>query len=221
MAPDRQGVTVVGSVHMDLIAVADRLPRHGESLIGRSFAAFPGGKAGNQAAQVAGNDCPAFLVARLGDDHFGRELRERLMAKGVDTSRVAIDPKIPTGASPLLVGGDGEYASIIVPGAAARLSEADIDAARPAIARSAALILQLEIPVGVTAYAARVARELGALIVLNASPAPESAADIPDDLWRRVGLLVVNAFEAARLGAPADATAASWLRENLGVATVV
>src|SRR5215213_8187465 len=102
MAADRQGVTVVGSVHMDLIAVADRLPRHGESLVGRSFAAFPGGKAGNQAAQVAGNGCPAFLVARLGDDHFGRDLRERLTAKGVDTSRVAIDPMIPTGASPLL-----------------------------------------------------------------------------------------------------------------------
>src|SRR5215204_1805954 len=106
MPTDRPTVTVIGSVHMDLVAIADRLPGRGESLIGHAFAGRPGGKAGNQAAQVAANGCRACLVSRLGDDHFGRELLEKLASKGVDTSYVAIDGSTQTGASPLLVGGD-------------------------------------------------------------------------------------------------------------------
>jgi ribokinase len=221
MAVERPVVTVVGSVHMDLIAIADRLPGRGESLIGHTFAAYPGGKAGNQAAQVAANDCRARIVTRLGDDHFGRELRARLEAKGVDTSRVVIDRTVPTGASLLLVGGDGEYASIIVPAAAARLSEADVDAACPAFANSAVVMLQMEIPIGVTAYTARVAHEAGALVVFNASPAPHSTAQIPHDLWDHVDLLVVNALEAERLGAPPGVDAATGLRTQFDVPTVV
>ncbi|MEA2525201.1 MAG: ribokinase [Thermomicrobiales bacterium] len=200
MTADRRAVTVIGSVHMDLIAVADRLPARGESLTGHLFGMHPGGKGGNQAAQVALNDVPTFIVSRLGDDLFGRELRARLAAKGVDTSFVVTDTTTATGASPLLVGGDGEYASIIVPGASALLSKADVDAARPMIARSAAVMLQLEIPSNVTAYAARTARDLGAQVVFNPSPAPSSAAVLPDDLWECVDVLVVNELEAARIG---------------------
>ena len=131
MATERRAVTVIGSVHMDLIAVADRLPARGESLTGHRFAMHPGGKAGNQAAQVALNDVPTFIVSRLGDDLFGHDLLAWLAAKGVDTCHVMIDSTEATGASPLLVGGDGEYASIIVPGASALLTESDVDAGRP------------------------------------------------------------------------------------------
>lgn len=227
MATERAAVTVVGSVHMDLIAVADRLPVRGESLTGHRFAMHPGGKAGNQAAQVALQGVPAFVVARLGEDHFGGILRNRLAEMGVDTSFLAADPAVATGASPLLVGSDGEYASIIVPGAAARLSEHDVDAARPAIAQSAAVMLQLEIPVAATLYAAQTARELGADVVLNASPAPSRPNDLPAALLEAVDLLAVNGLEAERLGGFPVASlatakdAASRLRERFGIATVV
>src|SRR5262249_17967649 len=158
MPADRHAVTVIGSVHMDLIAVADRLPARGESLTGLRFTMHPGGKAGNQAAQVAQQGVPAWIVARLGNDAFGDRLRARLRDKGVDTRFLVTDATAVTGASPLLVGGDGEYASIIVPGASSLLSDADIDAARPAIAESTAVMLQLEIPVAAAFYAARVGR---------------------------------------------------------------
>jgi ribokinase len=227
MSTDRRAVTVVGSVHMDLIAVADRLPARGESLTGHRFSMFPGGKAGNQAAQVALQGVSAFLVARLGDDVFGEHLRTKLRDKGVDTRFLTTDATVATGASPVFVGNDGEYASIIVPGAAALLDETDIDAARPAIASSRAVMVQLEIPTAATVYAARVARELGAEVVLNASPAPASATALPDALWRLVDLLVVNGLEASRIGArsvPTPDTAvevAAAIRERLGVPTVV
>ncbi|MEA2528982.1 MAG: ribokinase, partial [Thermomicrobiales bacterium] len=46
----------------------------------------------------------------------------------------------------------------------------------------------------------RTARDLGAQVVFNPSPAPSSAAALPDDLWECVDVLVVNELEAARIG---------------------
>ncbi|NOP56013.1 PfkB family carbohydrate kinase, partial [Klebsiella pneumoniae] len=42
-------VVVVGSLNMDLVARAQRLPRAGETLPGESFFTVPGGKGANQA----------------------------------------------------------------------------------------------------------------------------------------------------------------------------
>ena len=65
------GVSVVGSVHMDVVATADRLPGKGESVVGHRVSLSPGGKAGNQAAQAALNGARTFLVGRVGLDVFG------------------------------------------------------------------------------------------------------------------------------------------------------
>src|SRR3712207_6089170 len=137
-------VTVVGSVHMDVVATAARLPARGESLVGHRVALSPGGKAGNQAAQAALNDARTFFVGRVGDDVFGKRLRAALAGTGVDTTYLTVDPQEATGISPVLTGADGEYASIIVPGAGQRLEPEDLDAARDAFARSAVLLLQFE-----------------------------------------------------------------------------
>ena len=120
-AARRPRVVVLGSVHMDLIATAARLPERGESVAGGTFAMAPGGKAGNQACQCALAGAAASIVTRLGGDAFGRELREAMARRGVDTSLVAIDPEAPTGASTVLAA-EGDYQSIIAPGAAGRLS---------------------------------------------------------------------------------------------------
>ena len=89
----------------------------------------PGGKAGNQACQCALAGAEASILTRLGDDAFGRDLKAALAGRGVDLSLVAIDPEMATGASTVLAG-EGDYQSIIAPGAAGRLSSADIARAR-------------------------------------------------------------------------------------------
>src|SRR5215217_7548976 len=124
------GVIVVGSVHMDVVATADRLPGKGESVVGHRMALSPGGKGGNQAAQAALNDARTFLVGRIGRDHFGDQLRAALARTGVDTTYLIIDDQEATGVSPVLTGADGEYASIIVPGAGEHLAPEDVEAAR-------------------------------------------------------------------------------------------
>ena len=221
------GVTVVGSVHMDVVATADRLPGKGESVVGHRIALSPGGKAGNQAAQAARNEARTFLVGRVGADVFGERLRDALARSGVDTTYLTVDPQEATGISPVLTGADGEYASIIVPGAGQRLEPEDLDAARDALARSAVLLLQLEIPVRISVLAARLARSLGGRVIFNASPAPAGAESVPEALWSTVDVLLVNGVEAERLsempvaGVPGAVKASEALQQRFGIPSLI
>ena len=222
-AARRPRVVVLGSVHMDLIATASRLPGRGESVSGGTFAMAPGGKAGNQACQCALAGADAAIFTRLGDDEFGRTLRTALDARGVDVSAIITDREAATGASTVLAG-EGDYQSIIAPGAAGRLSKADIDRARPLIESADALFLQLEIDPAISAHAAEIAAAAGKAVVLNASPAPDGWDTLPETLRKATRILVVNAVEAARLsGHPklAPGHAAAALRARTGVATVI
>jgi ribokinase len=123
-------VTVAGSLHMDFIAAAERLPVPGESLIGSGFTMHPGGKAGNQATQLALHGIRTFLISRVGQDLLGNELRSRLSDRGVCLDYTIVDPGRLTGASPVFVDQNGQYMSIIVPGAAGALNADDVLRAR-------------------------------------------------------------------------------------------
>lgn len=221
-AARRPRVVVLGSVHMDLIATAARLPGRGESVTGGTFAMAPGGKAGNQACQCALAGAEAAILTRLGDDDFGRTLRVALADRGVDVTTVVTDPEAATGASTVLAG-EGDYQSIIAPGAAGRLSRADIEAARPAIEAADALLLQLEIDPAISAHAAAIASAAGRMVVLNASPAPDGWGALPEALRRATSVLIVNRVEAARLAGRPDRSggAASAVAARTGVATVI
>lgn len=194
----RPKIVVLGSVHMDLIASADRLPGPGESVAGGSFAMSPGGKGGNQAVQFALAGAETTMLTRLGDDSFGHELLAALQGKGVDSSLVAIDGEHPTGASTVFAA-HGDYCSIIAPGAAAMLSTGDVARARPAIEAADALVLQLELPAGISDCAAQIAAAKRRAVILNASPAPADWSEVPASLWAAASILVVNRVEAGRL----------------------
>ena len=81
-------VFVVGSVNVDLVIAAERLPEPGETVLGGTFNRFHGGKGGNQAVAAARLGVPVTLVAALGDDTFGDEAAAALEAQGVGTDAV-------------------------------------------------------------------------------------------------------------------------------------
>ena len=114
-----------------------------------------------------------------------------------------------------------------MPGAGQRLEPEDIEAARDAFAQSAVLLIQGEIPIQISAHAARLARSLGGRVMFNASPAPADTAAIPDALWSAVDVLLVNGAEAERLSGmsvadvPAAVMAGEALRRRFGIPTVI
>jgi ribokinase len=216
---------VLGSVHMDLVARATRLPGRGESVVGSQFSMSPGGKGGNQACQLALLGLTTFMLTRLGNDEFGRQLTKALQSKGVDTSLIVIDPQAATGASTVFAD-DNDYSSIIVSGAAARISADDIERARGKIENCDALVLQLELPVGASFQAARIAQAAKRLVVLNASPAPADTSSFSKEFLAMVDVLVVNAVEAAvflgrKINTNALAGDAAKLAQKLSIGTVV
>ncbi len=209
-------VVTVGSVHMDLIATVDRIPVAGESRVGRSFIATPGGKAANQAAQAARCGVPSFIVARAGTDQFGDVIDAELSSAGIDTTYLTRDAAVPTGASTVLVGDDGEYASVIVLGSASRLSSRDFERAVPAWADADVLLLQLELPLETSLAAARAAKCHGARVILNAAPVSAIPGLKIVALLDETDIVVLNMVELGMLtdseiGVPNSARAATML----------
>ncbi|HTQ08720.1 MAG TPA: ribokinase [Fimbriimonadaceae bacterium] len=208
---------VVGSANMDLVVRSPRLPAVGETLIGRSFATFPGGKGANQAGAAAKLGGDVRFVGRVGDDAFGEMLRESLAGAGVDVSSLRVQPGVASGIAAIAVDDEGRNTIVVSPGANAEVSADD---ALPLIGPGDVLLAQLEIPV------AEVCRLLAEstcrLKILN--PAP--AAELPAEVYRFVDVITPNETEASTLtGVPvtdeAGVLAAARVLLGRGVRQVV
>lgn len=187
-------VAVVGSINMDLVVSTERLPEPGETILGNDFQRFGGGKGANQALAAARMGAAVALVGKVGTDEAGRALVGDLLRAGVDISRIGRADG-PTGTAVITVDAGGTNTIVVVPAANARLTPADVEAAREAIVGSTAVLAQLEVPMETVVAAARVARAAGVPFFLNPSP----MQPLPDDLLDGLAFLVVNETELAAL----------------------
>ncbi len=185
-------VCVVGSVNADLTFTVEALPQPGQTVLASALSTSPGGKGGNQAVAAARAGAAVQLVAALGTDAAAQQLRTHLDANGVGLAGVLNVPG-PSGLAVIIVDSGAENCIVVAPGANAHLSLTSA-AVRSVIADSDVVLLQLEIPMDTATAAARVAREAGAVVIVNASPAAH-----PDDLAALAELadvVVVNESEA-------------------------
>jgi ribokinase len=193
-------IVVVGSLNMDLIVSAPRIPVSGETIIGHDFHTAPGGKGANQAVAAARLGARVSMVGRVGDDPYGQTLLDGLAADGVDATWVRRDADSHTGVALITLDHAGQNSIVVSSGANWRLSAADVDAAEGIIAKAHLLLLQLETRPQVVARAAELAGAHGVPVLLN--PAP--ARTLSPDLLARVAYLIPNESEAALLsGRPA------------------
>jgi ribokinase len=190
-------VVVLGSLHLDVMVRAPRLPRPGETVPGEGWGFKCGGKGGNQAVEAARQGARTAMVGRVGDDEFGRRLLANLAERGVDAGAVRVDPGAGSGMSVAVEAG-GDYGAVIVSGVNLRLDAGDVAAAVERLRPRGVLLLQNEVPDAVNEAAAAEAVGRGARVVLNAAP----ARPLPGRLGAQLDLLLVNAVEAEMLGAP-------------------
>lgn len=202
MSQARRAVVVVGSANLDEVVAVPRHPGAGETILGGDLIRSPGGKGANQAvASARAGDHPTVFIGAVGEDEGARVLLDSLQRAGVDTSLVSRVPGA-SGTALITVSPDGENAIVVAPGANRQVR---IGAAEAAALRGAGAVLaQLEIPIETILAAADACRDEAPLL-LNAAP----SAALPDALWRRVDVLIVNEHEAADLtgGDPHDAEA--------------
>lgn len=192
----RAAVAVLGIFVADLAFRAPRLPLMGETILGQGFKDGPGGKGSNQAIAAARAGGDARMITRIGRDTFGDMAQKAWAADGIDTSAVAIDETLPTGAAFIFVSTEtGNNAIIVESGAAAKLSPADVAAAEPVIAGAKVLMTQFEQPIETAIAGLSLARKHGVITILN--PAP--AVKVDDAIYALCDYVTPNETEAATL----------------------
>ncbi len=169
-------VCVVGSINIDLVVVADRLPRPGETILGGRFSVHDGGKGANQAVAAARAGAAVSLIGAVGQDDYGRRAMASLQAEGIDVAGVRHIDGEPTGVAIIAVGPRGENQIVVAPGANAAFTLDDADLER--IAGSRVLLTNHEVPNAVIVPALRAASEAGVRAILNPAPARGIPAEV-------------------------------------------
>jgi ribokinase len=196
-APPQPGVCVVGSANVDLIAYVSRPPLVGETVSGSRFETGFGGKGANQAAMAAKLGAHLQMVARLGDDVFGRDYMAELQRLGIDTEHVTITPGTSTGVAPIWVDeSTGDNAIIVVLGANTLLSPDDVRRAGSVFRSSSVCVVQWEIPTDAVIAALRAARAAAITTIFNPAPAQ---AEIADEILALTDIFCPNETEAELL----------------------
>ncbi len=187
-------VVVVGSINMDLVTLAARFAAPGETILGERFLTVHGGKGANQAVAAARLGAEVALIGALGDDAFGAQLHEGLAREGVSLEHVARIADGASGTASITVA-QGENLIIVVPGANARVTPAQIERAQATLASADAILVQMEIPLDAVETTLRLGHRLGKPVILN--PAP--AQPLPLEWLKRARYLTPNQHELAIL----------------------
>jgi ribokinase len=215
---------VVGSHSPALVLHVNRVPIAGETVMGWGYEEpIDGGKGSNQAIAAARLGARVAFIGCVGQDRHGELAASLLRDAGVDTAFLKRSPTTPTVGGFVILRSDGVPAIVATMGANAELTTADVDAALEQSPNARLLLTQLEIELEVALHAARRAKAMGLLTIINPAPAPETT--LPD--LEAADILTPNQSEAQALlglqpGDAADeATLATELRSRTGARHVL
>ncbi len=215
-------IVILGVFVADTAYRADRQPKMGETIMGRSFVLGPGGKGSNQAVAAAMAGSKVHFITRLGCDPFAEMARATWERAGV-IPEITADPDSYTGAAFIFIEeATGNNAIIIAPGAAGRISIDDVEARARLIGNATVFVTQLEQPMAAAWRGLEIARDGGARTILN--PAP--AADIAPGMLALCDFVTPNESEAEALTGiavttPDDAERAADVLLARGVGAVI
>jgi len=166
-------VVVIGSINVDLVVHADRLPRPGETVQGGRFEEHFGGKGANQAVAAARAGARVAMIGAVGGDDRGRASLAALATEGVDVSRVRT-VQGPTGIAIVAVNARGENQIVLAAGANDELGTEDAGWD----GEVSVVLSSFEIPTAVATAAMRLARARGAYGILTPAPAHALSAEL-------------------------------------------
>ena len=188
-------ILVLGSSNIDLILKIPRFHHPGETIVGGNLVTAFGGKGANQAIASKRLGGKVILITKLGNDHYGQSYSRYLIKNGLDQKWVLKDKKLPTGLALIELDPKGENRIIVSPGANGSLSEKDLKRLGSFWREIRVFVTQLEIPITTVQMGLKMAKEQGALTLLNPSPPIRLSSDI----LSLVDFLVPNEWEAQYL----------------------
>jgi ribokinase len=182
----------------------------------------PGGKGANQAVAAQRLGGNVTLVAKTGDDIFGKQSLQLFKEEGINTDLMVVDPVNPSGVALITLDGKGENTIVVASGANATLSPGDVENASDAIANATVVMMQLEIPIETVEWVASLAKSHHVPVILNPAPARE----LPASLFSKISIITPNENEAEMLTGVvitdlASAREAARIIRAKGVETVI
>jgi len=188
-------IVVVGSSNTDLIIKVPEIPRPGETLLGGEFMTFPGGKGANQAVAAARAGGDVIFIASVGDDPYGEEAIKGYRMDNINIENIKVCKGVPSGIAMITISDIGENVITVAPGANAELTPADLEEIEEPFLEADYMLIQLETPIETVQKAVELCIEFNTRVILN--PAP--AAELPDEILKRVSIITPNIIEAERL----------------------
>ena len=216
-------IAVIGSNMVDLVTYVKRMPVRGETVEAPSFEMGHGGKGANQAVAAAKLGASVVMVTAVGDDMFADNTIRNLASFGVDTTYVRRVAGRSSGVAPIMVEPSGENSILIVKGANADLSPADIENAAEDLKTCDLILLQLEVPLETVYAAIAFGKRHGVKTLLNPAPA---TPELDPEKMRDVSFFVPNETELAILtgmpvGTEDEIAAAARSLIAKGIGTVI
>ena len=184
-------VIVVGSLNMDLVIRAPKIPRPGETVLGSDFRQVPGGKGANQADAAAKLGAETAILGAVGRDSMGSTLVQALKMDGVKVDMVLEKEDLPTGVAAIVVEDSGNNAITVAPGANSGLTPHDISSMEGIFKGATVMLVQLETPLDTVKRALQLARENNVKTILNPAPAMK----LDDEIFSLVDIMTPNETE--------------------------
>ena len=191
----RKKILVLGNSNVDFVFKIPRFHHPGETILAESLVTFFGGKGANQAITAKRLGGNVHFITKVGNDLYGKSYRHHLIKNGLDQKLILKDKKLPTGMAVIELTPKGENRIIAFLGANGSLSVNDLKRLERYWKGVDVFVTQLEIPFSTVEKGLKMAKEKGALTLLNPSP----PVQLPSHVLSSVDFIVPNEVEAQYL----------------------
>lgn len=191
---DKPTVCVIGSINMDLTIETDKIPAKGETVLGKGFAEYPGGKGANQAVAAARLGANVHMIGAVGTDTFGKKLLSNLQSENINTDGIDKLAAQSTGIANIILS-ENDNRIIVASGANLFVSRELIEKHKQLIINSDVIIMQLEIPIETVTYVLNLVEEYNIPVIVN--PAPFQT--LPESVYEQSTYLTPNELEVKEM----------------------
>ena len=189
-------ILVVGSLNMDFVIEVNKMPKEGETILGKSLTTVPGGKGANQAFAIGKLGGNVSMIGAVGKDIYGETLINNLNSVKVNTEGIYRSEIYNTGNAFITVNDKGENSITVISGSNNCVNRDLIKEYEYLIDRCEIVVMQLEIPMEVVEYVASIAKEKGKRVILDPAPAPK---ELSESLLKNTDIIKPNEVELSEL----------------------
>lgn len=185
-------ILILGNCNVDFVFKIPRFHHPGETILAENQNTFFGGKGANQAVTAKRLGGDVRFIAKVGNDAYGRSYRQHLVKNGLVRNLILEDRNLPTGMAVIELTPNGENRIVVSLGANGSLSLKDLKRLQSSWKGIDVFVTQLEIPLPTVEKGLRLAKEEGAVTLLNPSP----PVKLSPRLLSLVDFVVPNEIEA-------------------------